>query len=149
MAGKFTKGDFLMASAAFVWGFSYIFMKWGLDSCTPLQIIFLRFGIAFPLLLLIFHKQAKPNKTELKFSILLALAVFALSCGYNYGLLTTNASTAGFLAGTTVAMVPILNGILKRKMPEKNVVICALFALCGIALMSISSQLTISIGALL
>ncbi|MBQ1252432.1 MAG: DMT family transporter, partial [Firmicutes bacterium] len=103
----------------------------------------------FPLLLPVFHKQAKPNKTELRFSALLALAIFALSCGYNYGLLTTDASTAGFLAGTTVAMVPIINGILKRKMPEKEVMICALFALCGIALMSVTSQLTISFGALL
>ena len=38
-----------------------------------------------------------------------------------YGLKTTDASTAGFLAGTTVVLVPILNAILKRKIPEKKV----------------------------
>ena len=135
MRAKLTKGDLLMASAVVAWGFSYIFMKWGLGSCTPFQIIFLRFGIAFPFLLLIFNKKVIPTKAELKFSIFLAVAVFALSVGYNYGLLTTDASTAGFLAGTTVAMIPIINGILKRKMPEKKV-------------MSITSELQISIGAL-
>lgn len=54
-----------MASAACAWGFSYIFMKWGLDSCTPFQVIFFRFGIAFPLLLLVFWKKAIPRKVEL------------------------------------------------------------------------------------
>ncbi|MBQ4092069.1 MAG: EamA family transporter [Firmicutes bacterium] len=148
MRTKLTKGDLLMASAVVAWGFSYIFMKWGLGSCTPFQIIFLRFGIAFPFLLLIFNKKVIPTKAELKFSIFLAVAVFALSVGYNYGLLTTDASTAGFLAGTTVAMIPIINGILKRKMPEKKVMLCAVLALIGIALMSITSELQISIGAL-
>lgn len=149
MKVKLTKSDLLMASAACAWGFSYIFMKWGLDSCTPFQIIFLRFGIAFPVLLLVFNRKIIPNKTELVYSFLLSLAVFALSVGYNYGLKTTDASTAGFLAGTTVAIVPILNGILKRKWPEKKVMLCAVLALCGIALMSLTSRLTISFGALL
>ena len=72
MRAKLTKGDLLMASAVVAWGFSYIFMKWGLGSCTPFQIIFLRFGIAFPFLLLIFNKKVIPTKAELKFSIFLA-----------------------------------------------------------------------------
>ena len=149
MRTKLTKGDLLMASAAFAWGFSYIFMKFGLESCTPMQIIFLRSSIAFVLLLAIFRKNAIPNKTELAFAFLIGIAVYALSIGYTFGLQTTDASTAGFLAGTTVAMVPIMNGILKRKMPEKKVLFCALLALGGIALMSITEQLKISFGAML
>lgn len=148
MASKLTKGDYLMASAAFVWGFSYIFMKWGLDSCTPMQLIFLRFCLSFPVLLLVFNKKIIPNKTELKYSFLLAIVFFGLSIGYNFGLKTTDASTAGFLAGTTVAMVPILNGIIKRKMPEKKVLLCAFLALIGIAMLSLTSGLVISVGAM-
>ena len=148
MSVKLTKGDLLMASAAFVWGFSYIFMKWGLDSCTPMQLIFLRCSLAFPFLLLIFNKKIIPNKTEIIYSFLLAIAFFTLSIGYNFGLKTTDASTAGFLAGTTVAMVPILNGILNRKMPEKKVLFCAVLALAGIAMLSLTSGLVISAGAM-
>lgn len=146
---KGRKSDLLMASAACAWGFSYIFMKWGLDTCTPFQVIFLRFGIAFPFLLLILRKKVIPNRTELSYSFLLALAVFALSAFYNYGMKTTEASTAGFLAGTTVAMVPVLNGILKRKFPEKKVVVCAALAFGGIGLMSLTEGFSISPGALL
>lgn len=148
MFSKLTKGDLLMASAAFVWGFSYVFMKFGLSSCTPMQLIFLRFALSFPVLLLVFNKKILPNKTEFAYSVLLAIAFFALSVGYNYGLKTTDASTAGFLAGTTVAMVPILNGIIKRKMPEKKVLFCAVLALGGIAMLSLTSGLVISVGAM-
>lgn len=142
-----SKSDFLMASAACAWGFSYIFMKWGLGCLTPSQVVTLRFGIAFPFLLLILRKKVRPNKTEVKYSAFLAVAVFALSMFYNYGLKTTDASTAGFLAGTTVAMVPILNGILKRKFPEKKVLFSVVLALGGVALMSVTSSFTIEGGA--
>ena len=54
---KLSKGDILMASAACAWGFSYIFMKMGAETITPFQMTFLRFGFAFPVLLLIFRKK--------------------------------------------------------------------------------------------
>lgn len=45
-------------------------------------------------------------------------------------------------------MVPILNGILKREMPNKKVLFCAVLALGGIAMLSLTSGLVISAGAL-
>ena len=144
---RLNKSDLLMASAACAWGFSYIFMKWGLGCLTPSQIVMLRFGIAFPFLLLILRKKVWPSKTEVKYSALLAVMVFALSMFYNYGLKTTEASTAGFLAGTTVAMVPIINGILQRKFPEKKVLLSVVLALGGVALMSVTAGFTIEGGA--
>lgn len=149
MVLKLTKGDLLMASAACAWGFSYIFMKFGLVSCTPMQIIFLRSSIAFLLLLILFRKDAIPNKTELAYGLLIGFTAYALSIGYTFGLQTTDASTAGFLAGTTVAMVPIFNGILKQKMPEKKVIACVILAMMGIAMMSVTECLKISFGAML
>ena len=145
--GKISKSDLLMASAAFAWGFSYIFMKLGLASIAPLQLGFMRFAIAFPVLLLIFRKKVIPNRTELRYSLLLGLFIFALTAFYNFGLKTTEASTAGFLAGTTVAMVPLIQGFLSRKMPEKKTLLCVLFAFGGIAVMSLTRSFSIAGGA--
>lgn len=136
-----------MVSAALAWGFSYIFMKLGLDSMAPLQLGFLRFAIAFPVLLLIFRKKVIPNRTELRYSMLLGLLIFALTAFYNFGLETTEASTAGFLAGTTVAMVPLINGLLSRKIPEKKMLLCVMFAFGGIAVMSLTRNFSIAGGA--
>ncbi len=144
---KISKSDLIMASAAFAWGFSYIFMKLGLESIAPLQLGFMRFAIAFPVLLLIFRKKVVPNATELRYSMLLGLFVFALTAFYHCGLKTTEASAAGFLAGTTVAMVPLINGLLLRKIPEKKTLLCVMFAFGGIAVMSFTQDFSIAGGA--
>lgn len=138
-----------MASAALAWGFSYIFMKLGLESIAPLQLGFMRFAIAFPVLLLIFRKRVIPNSTELRYSMVLGLLIFALTAFYNFGLKTTEASTAGFLAGTTVAMVPLINGVLSRKIPGKKTMLCVILAFGGIALMSFTESFSMEGGALL
>ncbi|MDO4541465.1 MAG: DMT family transporter [Bacillota bacterium] len=146
---KETKGSLLMASAALAWGFSYIFMKLGLESLSPFQIIFLRFGLAFPILIIIFRKRIRPNKKEVKYSLILGSLVFILSTFYNYGLKTTDASTAGFLAATTVVIVPILNGFIIRKFPGKRTCLATAISIVGVALISLSGQLSFSFGALL
>lgn len=146
---RFTKSDLLMASVPFAWGFSYIYIKWALECCTPIQITFLRFTIAFLLLFLVFNKKIIPTKTELIYSFFLGLMVLGFSQFYNTGLQTINASTAGFLAGTTVVMVPIINSILKGKLPEKKVIFCAVLVMCGISFMSLSSEFKMAIGSVL
>lgn len=110
MVLKLTKGDLLMASATFVWGFSYILMKWGLDSCTPMQLIFLRCFLSFPLLLLIFNKKIIPNKTELIYSFLLAILFFSLSIGYNFGLKPPKLPLQGSLPGQRWRWFPFSMG---------------------------------------
>lgn len=144
---KLSKYDLLMASVPFAWGFSYVYIKWALVCCSPVQISFLRFTIAFVLLLLIFNRKVVPNKAELLFSFFLGLLVLGFSNFYNEGLKTIDASTAGFLAGSTVVMVPIINGFLSHKFPEKKVMVCVAVVMIGIVLLSLSSEFTIAIGA--
>lgn len=146
---KLTKSELLMASAALAWGFSYVFMKWGLTSLTPSQIGFLRFGIAFLFLLLIFNRKIVPTKTELGYSILIALPILALTLLYNYGLKTADASVAGFLAGTTIAVVPILNLFFTRKLPKKKVWFSVVIITVGIGFISLTSNFVMERGELL
>lgn len=143
---KITKGDLLMASTAFAWSFSYVFIKFGLGSLEPFQLGFMRFGIAFPLLLLIFRKKAFPNKKEIIYSAGLGFFVFLLTYGYNTGLQTTPASVAGFLAGTTVAMTPLVNFAVKREFPGGKTILCVVLCLSGIALISLKGGFKISPG---
>ena len=144
---KNTKADLLMVSATAAWGFSYIFMKMGLESVGPFQLIFLRFGLAFTLLFLVFGGKIKPRKREIYYSLILGLLVFTLSTFYMYGLKTTPASTAGFLAGTTVVMVPLLNAVIRRQLPTKKVALATILALAGVAAMSLTQGLYIAGGA--
>ncbi len=144
----FIIGDLLMVSASLAWGFSYIFMKFGLRTIPPMELGFLRFAIAFPFLLLLFRRRAIPNCTELGFSAVLGLFIFLLTAGYNFGLKTTDASTAGFLAGATVAVVPVLKMIRDRSIPEKKTLVGVSLAFCGVALISLKGGFSIDFGVL-
>ena len=145
---KLNFSDILMASAALAWGFSYIFMKLGLATIPPLELGFLRFAIAFPFLLLIFRQRALPNSKELRYSAVLGFFIFLLTAGYNFGLRVTDASTAGFLAGTTVAVVPLLRCLRDRALPEKKTVLGVVLTCGGVALLSLKGDLILNGGAL-
>ncbi|MGI6105929.1 MAG: EamA family transporter [Raoultibacter sp.] len=41
------RAELLLISIAIAWGFSWIFMKMGLEGLDPFNIVFLRFAIAF------------------------------------------------------------------------------------------------------
>ena len=141
-------GDLLMVSATLAWGFSYIFMKISLVSVPPLEMGFLRSVIAFPALLMLFRGKARPGPTELRYGALLGFFIFLLTFGYGRGLLVTDASTAGFLAGTTVAIVPILRALRDRRPPEKRIVLGVIFALGGVALLTLGGGFSFRPGAL-
>jgi drug/metabolite transporter (DMT)-like permease len=142
------KADLLMVSVTFAWGFSYLLMKWGLNSVTPFQLIYLRFGIAFLALVVIFRKKVWIHKKEeFLYAMLLGALLFGVFACLMYGLATTKASTAAFLTGTTVVIVPILNAFVKKSVPSVNVILCIILAIAGIALLSITDQLSFEAGA--
>lgn len=51
------QANLLMASVSLVWGTSYIFMKLLANNVAPFTVIALRFGIAFLIMIVLFHKN--------------------------------------------------------------------------------------------
>lgn len=135
------KADFLLAITSMVWGVAYILMKLGLEGLTPFNLIFLRFVIAFVLTCAIFWKKlTRIDGKTLLYSAVNGLLLFLVLTALLYGLKTTSASSAGFLTGTTVIIVPILQAILTRKFPSPLIVICVLLSLLGIGLLTLGGM---------
>lgn len=142
------KAELLMASVSIAWGSSYLLMKVGLDRIGPFNLIAMRFGIAFicmvPVLLTRFRALTVPILAKgVLMGVLLFLLFSGLVCGVNH----TTASTAGFLASTTVIIVPILESILKRRFPNKSIMLSTLLAVIGLYLLTVKDTFSLDRGS--
>lgn len=142
------KAEILMASVSLAWGSSYLMMKLGLRSISPFNLIALRFGIAFVCMVVLFFPHFRQlNVKTLGKGILMGTILFLIFTGMVGGVNHTTASTAGFLTSTTVVIVPILESIRKRAMPQKSVVLCIGLAIVGLFLLTTKGQITADKGA--
>jgi len=141
------KAELLMASVSLAWGSSYLLMKVGLNSIHPFNLIALRFGIAFVCMTLIFlFRFRNLTISLLRKGIFLGVLLFLIFTGMVLGVNNTTASTAGFLTSTTVILVPILESILRRKLPDRTVLISILMVVIGLYLLTVKDTVALDKG---
>ncbi|MEH7389334.1 DMT family transporter [Bacillus sp. JJ1474] len=141
------KADFTMLVVTLFWGSSYLFMKMGLESIQGFNLIALRFGIAFVLAGLVFYKRFMYiNFQTIKYGFLLGTILFSAISVVTIGVKSTSVSNAGFLFSLAVVFVPLLLAIFFRQKTEKRVVIGVVFAIVGIALLTLNDGFSISSG---
>lgn len=141
------KADFTMLVVTLFWGSSYLFMKMGLESIQGFNLIALRFGIAFVLAGLVFYKRFMHIDFQtIKYGFLLGSILFSAISVVTIGVKSTSVSNAGFLFSLAVVFVPLLLAIFFRQKTEKRMVIGVVFAIVGIALLTLNDGLSISTG---
>lgn len=144
------KANLLLVSVSMAWGTSYLLMKIGLSRVSPFNLIALRFGIAFLVTFIIFFKKIKSVSIKTIFhSALLGFILFCIFTALLLGLKTTTASSAGFLTGTTVAFVPIIQIFIKHKLPEIKIIICTCIVVIGISFLTLKNEVSVDFGAAL
>jgi len=142
------QANLILASVSLAWGASYIFMKLTVDEIPPITIVALRFGIAFIVMVAIFFKRIiQVDAKTLKYSAIVGALLCGIFIALMYGVKNTTASTAGFLTSTTVILVPILQIVITRKWPSKQIVWGVLIVSTGLALLLIGDDFTIAPGA--
>ncbi len=126
------------ATVPLAWGMSYLFVALGASEIPSIELVALRCGVAFiALILLFFHHLRKTFSWKLMiYSAFAGLLIFAVFYGLVVGVIDTSASTAGFLASTTVVIVPIIQAIMTRKMPDFKTVVAILIVLSGLFLLT-------------
>lgn len=144
------KADFLLFTAAFVWGSSYGFMKLGAETMPPISIAALRCLFAFFFLLPFFMKHIRKTDREiLKYSAITGFLIAGVFIGVIYGVIVTSASTAGFLISTSVIMVPILHGLYIRKMPSLPIMAGTAIVTAGLFILNGVTSITLDKGFVL
>ncbi len=144
---KQSRADLLIFTVTLCWGSSYLFMKMGMDSLSPYNLIALRFGLAFILTALIFFRQLRHlDWRTTGYGALLGLCLFGVFAFIMFGLQTTSTSNAGFLVSLTVIFVPILYWLLFRRALAGKQIVGVLLAVIGIGLLTLNGQLAIHPG---
>ncbi|MDP9698261.1 drug/metabolite transporter (DMT)-like permease [Paenibacillus intestini] len=144
------RADVQMLLATVIWGSSYLFMKSGLASMQELNLIALRFGIAFVAAGILFHRRLRSvDRGTLLAGVVLGTALFAAFVFITYGVQRTTASQAGFLISLAVIFVPILTTVLRRRLPDKRLSVSIVVAVAGLGLLTLQHEMSLHLGDLL
>ncbi|GIP26972.1 multidrug transporter [Paenibacillus sp. J23TS9] len=141
------KADLIVLMVTFFWGSSYLFMKIGLDTLEPFNLIALRFGIAFIAAGCLFYKRLWHSdlKTVL-YSLMLGILLFGVFASIMMGLQSTSTSNAGFLMSLTVIFVPVLTAAFMKNKPGKRLISGVIIAVMGIGMLTLKPHTILHSG---
>lgn len=137
----------LMASVMIARGTSFIFSKWLMDDLAPMNVLAVRFILAFVILAVIFHKKllALDKKTFFK-GMMLGLGYTINMVVEMYSLKLIDAGTCSFIENSAIVIVPLYVSILTGTLPKKKTIYCAMVAFAGVAFLTLSEGATINSG---
>lgn len=139
--------DIGLLIAAISWGIGFIAGDVAIDNFPTFTVMMWRFLGGAALIGLIFRKEvAKTTKESILYGVVLGTILFCIQPFQLIALLTTSASQQGFLLASYAAMVPFFSRLFfKRRLKPKEYV-AGIMVLIGIGTISLTEQLTISIG---
>jgi len=129
------KSEVFLILVTLLWGATFVIVKEALTDISSMAFIAIRFLLA-GIILLPFMFKKKFNKKSTFAGILLGFLLFSGFATQTVGLKFTSATKSGFLTGTAVIMIPLLQVLIKKKTPTKGVIFGTIMVLVGIALLS-------------
>jgi len=150
--------DLALVLIAFIWGATFIVIKWALADISPTLFLAIRFSIAAVLLALVFRGRWIPSRDKLWPTLRTGAVLGAcLITGYilqTLGLEYTTASKAGFITGFYIPLVPLLLIFVSRAngtaWPKPVEALGIVIATVGVILMTLPDErLQVSRGDLL
>ena len=130
--------EWLLAAVIFARSTSLLFAKVGLESISPLNLLAVRFCLAFAALCVIFWKKLRHvTKTDLLHGMILGGVFFAVMTCETFALTRTHASTVSFLVNTAIVIVPLLEALLRRRAPDHRTLLCAAVTLAGVGFLTL------------
>lgn len=137
----------LMASVMVARGSSFIFSKWLMDDLAPVNILAVRFCIAFVILSIIFNKKVRQlNKSTLVKGFVLGALYTVDMIVEMYGLRLVDAGTCSFIENSAILIVPLYVSLLTLKLPKAKTMLRAAIAVVGIGFLTVSGGMHFNIG---
>lgn len=129
------KSELILIIVTLLWGATFVIVKEALNDISSMAFIALRFMIA-GIILLPFMKKSYFNKKTILAGVFLGFLLFAGFAAQTMGLKYTAATKSGFLTGTAVIMVPLLQILIEKRMPTKGVIMGTVIVMVGIVFLS-------------
>ena len=133
---KYT-GEFALLFNTLIWGGTFALIKNAFTDISPLLFLGLRFGLAALIFLpFVYSHLRKTNKQTLIAGSVLGFFYFAGFTAQSLGLNLTTATKSGFITGTFVVFIPILQLIIERRKPKWFNILSVFLVLVGLAMLS-------------
>lgn len=140
-------GRLALLCATLIWGSSFIILKSVLDSIPALWILAIRFlGAAAMMALLGIRRLRRLDRTHLYYGAALGTVMAVAYVLQTYGLQFTTPGKNAFLTSTYCVMVPFLCWIVYKKRPDGYNIAAAVICVAGMALVSLTGDLSLGIG---
>lgn len=138
-----------LASAAAIWGGSFVVIKDALDAMPAAWLMALRFSLAAVALVIVFHHRLAENFdwSHLVAGVLLGVVEGTGFVVQNIGLETTTPGRNAFLTAVYCVLVPFVNWVVVGRRPGANNVVGAALCLAGVGLLSLGGDLSLALGA--
>jgi drug/metabolite transporter (DMT)-like permease len=132
-----TKADLALLGITFIWGTSFSIVKDAIARIDALEFLALRFLVATLVLVLLFRRDLKRSqRSDLIAAVWIGLLLWAGFTLQVKGLELTTPSKSAFVTGFSVILVPLFEGVLKRRVPSPISLLCAASALAGLYLLT-------------
>ena len=125
-------------------GTSFLFSKELMKSMSPMNILAIRFLLAFLILSVIFNKKLLDcNKGSLKGGLILGVLYTVCMALEMYGLRLIDSGTCSLIENMAIIIVPLYVAAMTHVPPKKKTMLCAVIAVAGVGFLS-RSQIDIS-----
>ncbi len=139
-------GETALFSITIFWGVTFAIIKLALNDISPMLFIGIRFSLAALILLPLLLKSLLNSNIDLiKAGLFLGLLYFIGFATQTVGLQYTTATKSGFITGTFVIFIPILQLILERRAPTGGNIVGILLVVIGLILLSSKGETVVDI----
>lgn len=140
-------GRLALICATLLWGSSFVVLKTTLDSVPTLWVLAIRFTGAAVLMGLGSIKSLRHiDRDCLKSGAMMGLALYAAYTLQTFGLQFTTPGKNAFLTATYCVITPFLWWAFTRRRPDGSNLLAAVVCITGMALVSLSGDLSIGLG---
>jgi drug/metabolite transporter (DMT)-like permease len=130
-------GEAALLLITLIWGGTFALVKNALNDISPSLFLAIRFGIASLILFPFLYSQLiKINKETFVAGTILAVFFFLGFQFQTIGLNYTTATKSGFITGTFVVIIPILQTIIEKRKPRIHNIIGVVLVFIGLIFLS-------------
>lgn len=127
------KYELLLAAVISARATSFIFNKMVLAHMDTFNLLAVRFLIAFILMAVLFFNRLRHiGKSEIISGSIVGLFYFFVLSSELTALKTTDSSTVSLLENCAIIFVPLFGAVMKRRLPDRDTILCALIAILGV-----------------
>jgi len=142
------QADIALLLITMFWGLANVISEIAIHEMTSFQLNAIRFTIAFTLSWAFFRKKMKHiSKATLKASLVIGLLLTGVYVLAIESLYHTDVTNMGFMLSLHVILVPVINFIFRKIIPEKKLIFCICIATVGLGLLTLGgSAMKIRLG---